>query len=580
MHYIVEPKKTNTMAGGKETPRQKMIGMMYLVLTALLALNVSKEIIAAFITINDKLDSSGAIIENKSQNNTISFNQKRLALKEKDASLKTINLWQGKSEQLNRLTSSTVSFILQNSNEMIKMAEGKDWIASTNEKGEIEQLKSLFDISNMDNYDIPTNLFIGGNPNKPNAKGNSIRDSIISYRDNVCKLMANYSEGTNEWFFDPLVAEQDIRKALLKVNPKDTSAIKHIYSTLTIPKTIKIKDAGEAKEKPWASAMFDHAPIVAAAALFTALKVDVLNGKSIASDYMLAKVDAPMFNFNKIEPLPFSRSNYVNLGDSLDLNVMIAAYDSTENNIIRYGIDSDTLPEQWTTTKGKIHLNTSNPGYHIVKGQIGVKENNEVKYRNWKYAYTVGKPNGTISLPNLNILYRGYRNEILGGGSGYTTYRLVAVDNVTIRKESGKQIAFPGRGNFSTIKIIGISSNGQENDLGIHKFRVQGTPKPSIKLGSAEENRKVDLSEIKYAPRLNVYYGVGIPLECNYKIVDYKIRIIGLDRDVNEQGSVVTEKVKNYLRSARRGSVVIVETTLINTISNIKSRKNASYTIK
>ena len=53
------------MAGGKETPRQKMIGMMYLVLTALLALNVSKQIVAAFVTINDKLDYSANIINDK-----------------------------------------------------------------------------------------------------------------------------------------------------------------------------------------------------------------------------------------------------------------------------------------------------------------------------------------------------------------------------------------------------------------------------------------------------------------------------------------------------------------------------------
>jgi len=568
------------MAGGKETPRQKMIGMMYLVLTALLALNVSKEIVAAFITINDKLDKSGAIINDKSQNNTIAFNQKRFALKEKGASLKTINLWQGKSEELNRLTSSTVSFILQNSNEMIKMAEGIDWIASKNDRGEIVQLKSLFDISSMDNYDIPTNLFIGGNPNQPNDKGNSIRDSIISYRDNVCKLMANYSEGTNEWRFDPQLAEDDLEKALLTANPKDTSAIKHVFSTLSIPETIKVKDAGEIKEKPWASAMFDHAPIVAAAALFTALKVDVVNGKSIASDFMLAKVDAPMFNFNKIEPLPFSQSNYINQGDSLDLKVMIAAYDSTENNIIRYGIDEDTIPENWITTSGKINLKSNKPGYHIVKGQIGVKENNEVKYRNWRYSYTVGEPTGTISLPKLNVLYRGNKNEILGGGSGFTNYRLVAVDNVEIKKEDGKQIAYPGRARLSRIKVLGVNNNGQESDLGTHLFRVENTPAPSIKLGSSEENRDVQLSEITYANRFTTYYEAGIPLECNYKLIDYRIQIVGAPKGVAGQGSMLSDEAKKYLKSARRGSVIIIETTIKNTISNITSRKNVSFKIR
>lgn len=568
------------MAGGRETPRQKMIGMMYLVLTALLALNVSKEIVAAFITINDKLDNSGAIIDDKSYNNTIAFNQKRLALKEKKASLKTIDLWQGKSEQLNRLTSSTVSFILENSNEMIKMAEGKDWIAAKNDRDEIIQLKSLFDISNMDNYDIPTTLFIGGNPNQPNNKGNSIRDSIISYRNKVCKLMANYSEGKKEYRFDPLLAEKDIEKALLSVNPKDTSTIKHVFTTLSIPQNIQVKDGGEVKEKPWASAMFDHAPIVAAAALFTALKVDVLNGKSIASDFMLAKVDAPMFNFNKIEPLPFSRSNYVNLGDSLDLNVMIAAYDSTENNIIRYGIDQDTVPENWTTTNGKINLKANNPGYHIVKGQIGVKENNEIKYRDWRYAYTVGKPTGTIALPKLNYLYRGNKNLVVGSGSGFNDYRLVGLENVSIRNEDGKQYAYPGNGRKAKIKILGIDNKGSQKDLGTYEFNVDDAPTPELKMGSAVDTRKVECSEIKYARRIIPFYEPGIPLECNFKVIDWELSIDGNPTRIKGNSNVLTQEAINFLNQCRSGSRIIIQAMVQNTISNKTKRKNLMLDVR
>ena len=46
--------------GGKETPRQKMIGMMYLVLTALLAMNVSKDILMTFVIVNESLERSNA----------------------------------------------------------------------------------------------------------------------------------------------------------------------------------------------------------------------------------------------------------------------------------------------------------------------------------------------------------------------------------------------------------------------------------------------------------------------------------------------------------------------------------------
>ena len=69
------------MGGGKETPRQKMIGLMYLVLMALLAMNVSKEIINAFVTLNNKLESSIEQVESFNTNLSGIFATKLATLK-------------------------------------------------------------------------------------------------------------------------------------------------------------------------------------------------------------------------------------------------------------------------------------------------------------------------------------------------------------------------------------------------------------------------------------------------------------------------------------------------------------------
>src|SRR5690554_6936449 len=165
------------MAGGKETPRQKMIGMMYLVLTALLALNVSKEIIAAFVTINDKLDASGEVINNTTTSVYSTFDGKRAALIAQKGDLKVIDLWQGKAENLNRRTKQIIHFILSESNDMITAVEGKDWVKERDDEGRIVELESLLQIQAMDNYDVPTNFFIGGNPMQPIERGLAILDS-------------------------------------------------------------------------------------------------------------------------------------------------------------------------------------------------------------------------------------------------------------------------------------------------------------------------------------------------------------------------------------------------------------------
>ena len=129
------------MAGGKETPRQKMIGMMYLVLTALLALNVSKEIIRAFVTINDKLDASGEIVKQSSGATYQLFQGKKAALVAQKSDTKTVDFWMDKADRLKARTNSTIHFILNESNEMIKEAEGgKDWVADKDEAGNIREL--------------------------------------------------------------------------------------------------------------------------------------------------------------------------------------------------------------------------------------------------------------------------------------------------------------------------------------------------------------------------------------------------------------------------------------------------------
>lgn len=92
------------MAGGKETPRQKMIGMMYLVLTALLALNVSKQIVAAFVTLNDKLDASATIINKKNEDTHAEFDKKRAALVATKGDMKLLEMWQGKATELKKET--------------------------------------------------------------------------------------------------------------------------------------------------------------------------------------------------------------------------------------------------------------------------------------------------------------------------------------------------------------------------------------------------------------------------------------------------------------------------------------------
>lgn len=544
------------MAGGKETPRQKMIGMMYLVLTALLALNVSKEIIRAFVTINDKLDSSGEIVKQSSGATYQLLQGKKAALVAQKSDTKMVDLWMAKADLLKARTNSTIHFILSESNEMIKEAEGgKDWVAQKDDKGNIRELKSLLDISAMDNYDIPTNRFIGGNPMKPIKKGTDLLDSIHAYRDYVAQLMANYDQGDKKWSFAPPLDINELDAALLKANPADTAKIKQFYGAMTIPAELEVKDAGQMKKMPWPSVMFDHAPIVAACAMLTSLKVDVLNAEAVAADYMVSKVEAPVFNFNKIEPLAFARTGYINAGDSLDLNVMIAAYDSNEVSKIRYGINADTVPANWKEVTGKIPLPGSSAGEYKVKGQIGVKEKGETVWKNWSFRYTVGKPSGAVSLPDMNVLYRSYDNKVTGAVSGYTGYKL-SIDNGNINKSGDIWIARPGTARQAIISITGTAEDGSSARVGTFSFRVQNLPAPSIYLGALEDGSDNPSGTIKAQTRLFAKYPPEIPLNAVFSVVSWEVSVAGAPRPEKGTGAVLTPKALSLIKQAQPGGTI------------------------
>ena len=563
------------MAGGKETPRQKMIGMMYLVLTALLALNVSKEIVAAFVTINDKLDNSGHIIENSTESLYGTFDSKEAAIKAQKGNLDVIRRWKDKSINLKARTKKTIHFILSQSNEMIEEAEGKSWIAEngTDEDGNIIELKSLLEISAMDNYDIPTNKFIGPEPKKPKAAGMAILDSIHAYRDYVTELMGTYRNYKFEAPEDPA----NLKQALMTANPEDTAKIAQFYTSMTIPEEVEVKDAGTTKMMPWPSAMFDHAPIVAAAAMLTSVKVDILNAESLAAEFMLAKVDAPTFNFNKIEPLAFARTGYINQGDSLDLRIMIAAYDSSEAPKIRYGVN-DSIAANWTQTDSTISLVGSTPGEYNVEGQIAVKEKGRETWKPWEFKYTVGKPSGAVSLPEMNVLYRGYNNKVKGAVSGYTGYRL-SMSGGSISQSGDVWIAKPGSGREATISITGVAADGSTASVGSEQFRIRNLPPPTIKLGSIWDGAKASAASIRAMNRIFAQYDESIPLNANFTVVKYIVKVTGAPRNASGTGSKLNGAAMSLIKQARPGSSIVLETDVRGPDGKIR-RKNGVITVQ
>lgn len=572
------------MAGGKETPRQKMIGMMYLVLLAMLAMNMSKQVLNAFVTINDKLVVSENAIIAKTDG-TYSLFDAKMALPENK---KIVQPWLDRAHQVKDLADGLNNFLVSECSEMIERVEKKPW-HEADERG-VMHLLPLMAINGKDNYDAPTSMFaIIGSSEK---RGQELRNSIHRYRDSICYIMGTYKEGKKNWSFaapfdgtsmveydlhSTLTSTEALDIALLKCNPADTMKIANVYKALSQPAHYE----NHHEEYSWELTMFDHAPIVAAAAMFTAFIVDVRNAESQAVDFLYGKVEVPVFNFNKIEPLAFAPASYINQGDSIPLSVMIAAYDSTETPIIRYGIDADTAdPAKWKQVTGKIGISGDTPGQHKAKGVIMVKQKGELVPKPWEFSYSVGAPMGVVSLPDMNVLYKGYDNVVMGTASGFPSDRVsLSGSNCKISKKGKGYVARVSSGKTASISVMGKKEDGSSVNLGKFEFRVKNLPPPSIYLGGLEDGATVSKANIKAQTKLFAKYDPSIPLNVTFSIKSWSLSVTGAPREVKGTGSNLSPQAKALIKGVQKGGTVSFMVQ-VKGPDGVSRKKSGSFKVK
>lgn len=569
------------MAGGKETPRQKMIGMMYLVLTALLALNVSKEIIRAFITINDKIETGNVIIQRKNTQLLGDYEAKIVTAQGQKLIdlVKTLQAQQAVAYEIDSKTRETSNFIIVEASEMIKLSEGKDWHVEDEDIpvfGESSdkwiKLESLHEIAGMDNYDIPTQYFVGDVSN-PTGKGLDILTKLVELRDYLTTTAATHEhEGKKYTFTSPNLRapnkeakdnpESEYNKgldaALEAVKEDDRGKIRQIYNILSPVENV----VNHGKEVPWIVAQFDHAPIVAAAALLTSLRSDCLQAESIALELLGSRAEAPVFKFNKIEPLAFARTGYINQGDSIGIKVYIAAYDSTEKPKVRFWLNDSSFSEASATmgAEGLAMIKGAPVGAHTVFGQIAVKERGQETWKKWKFPFEVGKPNGAIAMPEMLTLYKGYQNKIKASGAGFPPDKLnLACTGCQLQRTGDGYVATVGLQQTGTVTmtLTGRDETGKSATLATETFKISDFPPPVCFLANIESGKGLTRGQIVQAPNLRLQL-VGSPLVASFAVTSFDMIFGGRDK-VTCQGGQVSPGALQKLSTAQPGSTISIQ---------------------
>lgn len=559
------------MAGGKETPRQKMIGMMYLVLTALLALNVSKAILDAFVAI--ELNTQKSSITHLDRGNAAKSELAgELADKTNPEKVAKVKYYLSIIDKIDAETAKRIEeidklkfLLLETSGEDVKKVEDKSkeaivWKAYDKKNPLTPAKLNLMAVQAKDQYDVPMQILIGEELKSPKGKGIELWKSYNEFRLKITELLGTYKVGDKSFSFKPtainsfkednLVLSKEVDKMLAKnkINANDDAEVlKQIYMELTKSEKVEMEEAGEVH---WLGKTFDHSPLVAAIASLTAMQQEILSARATAIAHIKGRVTTGEYSFNKVVALAYGPA-IANSGDEVELKVMMAAYDS-DNQPVVTGPGSVTVADGQGTVKVKV----SGGNEMSLTGTVAIKKKSGAeKKETWNHKIKIMKPEGTVTLPEMNVLYRGYPNVVTGVASGYDQTILNGGGNVELSKSGTGWIAKPGSGTTAKINISGKNSvTNKTVQLGSFEYRVKALPKPSIFVGSVASGGKISTNP----GGLNAGYPPEIPLKAVFTVVSWEASVAGIMGKKMGNGSSLAG-VSSIFGQAKPGSIVTIE---------------------
>ena len=509
-----------------ETPRQRMIGMMYLVLTAMLALNVSKDILNAFTVVNETLVNSTSIT-----NQGISTFEQKLAKEKASQGEAKVKQAEMMVNQIVRESDALVAYIEKLKVDLLIAVDGT-------EKNKEGKLKTANDISSKDNISKVTNFMFG-----PDKKAVQLKKKIEAYRNNLLKMVVKPE--------DRKTLDQTIG---LEINGKYTNNDKKLES--------------------WETHYFDRQIMIAAYTLLNKTIGEIRNAQSMMLNYAIGSTTADDFKFNKISARAIPVSQMVFQGDKYSADVIVAAYDDRQNPEVYYRMGADTLTSEVGATRlegkeGKVVLEipAGSPGEQKFAGFIRVTKPDGTKMNYpFKDRYTVLRPSATVAAEKMNVFYAGIANPI-------SVNAPVPPDKITIELVGGGSQAKTGPGAYNvtvpegmvgkTVTVnVRADMGGRSAQMGGTVFRVKRVPDPIAKVGGNFSGGRVSKSDLAANPFVNARMPSDFAYDLTWSIASYQVTFIkgGMEEaPMTIQGGAFSEALKNKIRNATPGTIILFQ---------------------
>ena len=553
-----------------ETPRQQMIGMMYLVLTAMLALNVSKDILDAFNVVDDTLAQS-----NISVKEGIDFKYAALA-SDTTAKAKKAN---ESAVKLRQLTDEMVKYIEDSRIELIKYVDGeKEAMKQLNDpenKGRIPVEK----IEGKENFDKPTTFYLMMDENgqllkgedNPNCRASVMRKKINDYKAGILALLPDSTQ-----------VEKDAKKYVEE------------HLGLDVDKEY-VKGNGDKGTESWERHNFNHLICAGTVILLSKVIGEVRNAETLVLDELTKGIDANDFKFDAVTGRAIPKSQIVFSGSSYESDIIVAAFNSSADLEVYYKIGADTLTEDQIGTAehisgaggvAKLQIPAGGVGDHKFAGLIKVKSPDGYKYYGFKDTYSVIAPSATVAADKMNVLYAGIPNPVSIGGSVDVKRLSVSFPGCTMKATGdGKyDVTVPASliGKKVTATVTARDGNASKA-MGTSEFRVKKVPDPTSYLGANIWGGKRSKSELLANPFISARMGDDFAYDLKWTIKSYRLTVIskGIEGAPKAcSGGQFDGSVTSAINSASSGTVLVFSDIKASSIAGERTLRDITIRIK
>ncbi|RMG82223.1 MAG: hypothetical protein D6714_11695 [Bacteroidetes bacterium] len=525
-------------------PRQLMINLMYLVLTALLALNVSAEVMNAFKTIDESLQSSNKTTTDAIDKQVASLN----ALLQDESKAKFRPLGEGVKE---------VRSIVADFNSYVESVKEKLIDESGNKNGTVDEGDYVYPgtpkmmIKGKKNKDVTTRLLVNGDKNgKVPPIGDELEKKIKETRQ---KLIDAYTK---------VVSNEENAKAFGFRTPNgevDQNAVQQNIDAFVNNISLNIdeswKEKADKDKKTWAAFRFKQMPVLPVLTLLTTFQADAKNAEALAVGKLAALAGGKEIVFNSFFPVINAKKAYVIKGEQFEAEISLGAYSSDippEN--ITLTLNGSRLPvgedgkAKYTATATKYGTNTLN-----LKAVVKNPLTGEITEGSSVFEYEVGERSATVSADKMNVFYIGVENPVSVSVAGVSSNK-VKVDSkgCKIRKGGNGYIVTASKPTDNAAIIVSAEGMPPKS----FPFRVKRIPDPVARL-SKSSGGTMGNGEFKAQGGVGAFLD-NFDFDATCQIQGFNLVYVAKRQDpveVINRGARYNEKAKRLVAKAKPGDI-------------------------